>query len=93
MLHIFIGAADGDIRPGSTGKAVPGYRATILDADGAEVPDGQPGRLAVKGPTGCRYLSDPRQQDLRAARLESSPATRTSATPTAITGTRPAATT
>jgi 2-aminobenzoate-CoA ligase len=62
MLHIFICAADGDIRPGSTGKAVPGYRATILDADGAEVPDGQPGRLAVKGPTGCRYLSDPRQQ-------------------------------
>jgi 2-aminobenzoate-CoA ligase len=62
MLHIFICAADGDIRPGSTGKAVPGYRATILDADGAEVSDGQPGRLAVKGPTGCRYLSDPRQQ-------------------------------
>ena len=62
MLHIFICAADRDIRPGSTGKAVPGYRATILDADGAEVPDGQPGRLAVKGPTGCRYLSDPRQQ-------------------------------
>src|SRR5580704_4938301 len=62
MLHIFICAADGDIRPGSTGKAVPGYRATILDADGAEVSDGQPGRLAVKGPTGCRYLSDARQQ-------------------------------
>ena len=62
MLHIFICAADHDIRPGSTGKAVPGYRATILDSDGAEVPDGQPGRLAVKGPTGCRYLSDPRQQ-------------------------------
>ena len=62
MLHIFICAADDDIRPGSTGKAVPGYRATILDEDGAEVPDGQPGRLAVKGPTGCRYLSDPRQQ-------------------------------
>jgi 2-aminobenzoate-CoA ligase len=41
---------------------VPGYRATILDADGAEVSDGQPGRLAVKGPTGCRYLADPRQQ-------------------------------
>jgi 2-aminobenzoate-CoA ligase len=61
MLHIFICAADEDIRPGSTGKAVPGYRATILDDDGAEVPDGQPGRLAVKGPTGCRYLSDPRQ--------------------------------
>jgi 2-aminobenzoate-CoA ligase len=62
MLHIFICAADDDIRPGSTGKAVPGYRAAILDEDGAEVPDGQPGRLAVKGPTGCRYLSDPRQQ-------------------------------
>jgi 2-aminobenzoate-CoA ligase len=62
MLHIFITAADGDIRPGSTGKVVPGYRATILDDDGAEVPDGQPGRLAVKGPTGCRYLSDPRQR-------------------------------
>jgi 2-aminobenzoate-CoA ligase len=62
MLHIFIGAADGDIRPGATGRAVPGYRATILDSDGAEVTDGQPGRLAVKGPTGCRYLSDSRQR-------------------------------
>jgi len=62
MLHIFICSADEDIRPGSTGTAVPGYRATILDENGAEVPDGQPGRLAVKGPTGCRYLSDPRQQ-------------------------------
>jgi 2-aminobenzoate-CoA ligase len=63
MLHIFIGAADADIHPGATGKAVPGYRATILDEDGTEVPDGQPGRLAVKGPTGCRYLSDPRQRN------------------------------
>jgi 2-aminobenzoate-CoA ligase len=62
MLHIFICAADDDIRPGSTGTAVPGYRATILDEDGAEVPAGEAGRLAVKGPTGCRYLSDPRQQ-------------------------------
>jgi len=62
MLHIFIAAADGDIKPGSTGKAVPGYRATILDEDGREVPDGQPGRLAVQGPTGCRYLSDERQR-------------------------------
>jgi 2-aminobenzoate-CoA ligase len=62
MLHIFIGAADGDIRPGATGRAVPGYRATILDSDGAEVTDGQPGLLAVKGPTGCRYLSDSRQR-------------------------------
>jgi 2-aminobenzoate-CoA ligase len=62
MLHIFIAAADGDIRPGSTGTPVPGYRAAILGEDGAEVSDGQPGRLAVKGPTGCRYLSDPRQR-------------------------------
>ncbi len=61
MLHIFIGAADDDIRPGSTGKAVPGYTAAILDDDGQPVPDGELGRLAVKGPTGCRYLADPRQ--------------------------------
>jgi 2-aminobenzoate-CoA ligase len=61
MLHIFIAAADGDIRPGSTGQAVPGYRAMIVDADGTPVPDGEPGLLAVTGPTGCRYLSDPRQ--------------------------------
>jgi len=62
MLHIFIAAADGDIKPGSTGTAVPGYRATILDERGEEVPDGVPGRLAVQGPTGCRYLSDERQR-------------------------------
>jgi 2-aminobenzoate-CoA ligase len=63
MLHIFIGSADDDIRPGSTGKAVPGYRARILDPEGNEVPDGQPGRLAVQGPTGCRYLADERQRN------------------------------
>jgi 2-aminobenzoate-CoA ligase len=62
MLHVFIAAADGDIRPGSTGRAVPGYRAKILDEHGQEVPDGEPGRLAVQGPTGCRYLSDERQR-------------------------------
>jgi 2-aminobenzoate-CoA ligase len=62
MLHIFIGSADDQIRPGSTGRAVPGYTACVLDSDGHPVPDGQPGRLAVRGPTGCRYLSDPRQQ-------------------------------
>jgi 2-aminobenzoate-CoA ligase len=61
MLHVFISAADDDIRPGSTGKPVPGYLATILDPAGNEVPPGTPGRLAVKGPTGCRYLADPRQ--------------------------------
>lgn len=62
MLHIFIGSADDEIRPGSTGRQVPGYRAIILDDEGQPVPDGQPGRLAVKGPTGCRYLSDDRQR-------------------------------
>jgi len=63
MLHVFIAAADDDIRPGSTGRAVPGYRAVVLDEDGAQVPDGSPGRLAVQGPTGCRYLSDERQRN------------------------------
>ena len=62
MLHIFISAADDDIRPGATGKPVPGFRATILGTDGASVPDGEIGRLAVQGPTGCRYLADDRQQ-------------------------------
>jgi 2-aminobenzoate-CoA ligase len=62
MLHIFISSADSEIRPGATGKAVPGYEAAVLDGDGKPVPDGQPGRLAVKGPTGCRYLSDDRQR-------------------------------
>ncbi|EWT01559.1 2-aminobenzoate-CoA ligase [Intrasporangium oryzae NRRL B-24470] len=63
LLHIFISAAGADIRPGATGKAVPGYRATILDDDGAEVPPGVEGRLAVIGPVGCRYLDDERQLD------------------------------
>jgi 2-aminobenzoate-CoA ligase len=61
MLHIFIGAPRDKIRPGSTGLPVPGYEAKIVDEDGKEVPDGTPGRLAVRGPTGCRYLADPRQ--------------------------------
>ncbi|MET3984644.1 2-aminobenzoate-CoA ligase [Streptomyces sp. PvR034] len=61
MLHVFISAADGDIRPGSTGRPVPGYRAAVVDENGDPVPDGQPGLLAVTGPTGCRYLDDPRQ--------------------------------
>src|SRR6266567_3508360 len=62
MLHIFIAAADDGIRPGSTGTAVPGYIATVLDPEGNPQPPGTPGRLAVKGPTGCRYLSDERQR-------------------------------
>lgn len=63
MLHVFISASGDDIRPGATGRAVPGYRATILDDAGEEVGPGVPGRLAVIGPTGCRYLSDERQRD------------------------------
>lgn len=61
MLHVFISAAGDDIRPGTTGRAVPGFRATILDNDGNELSPGNIGRLAVIGPTGCRYLDDPRQ--------------------------------
>ncbi|WP_167471306.1 AMP-binding protein [Nocardia arthritidis] len=61
MLHVFISAADDDIRPGSTGRVVPGYRAEIHDEQGHPVPDGTPGMLAVQGPTGCRYLADARQ--------------------------------
>jgi 2-aminobenzoate-CoA ligase len=61
MIHIFISAAGDDIRPGSTGRAVPGYRACVLDEDDRPAPPGTIGRLAVRGPTGCRYLSDARQ--------------------------------
>ena len=63
MLHIFIAAADDDIRPGATGKPVPGYRAMVVDEAMQPVPAGQVGRLAVRGPTGCRYLADERQKD------------------------------
>ncbi|HWM07311.1 MAG TPA: benzoate-CoA ligase family protein [Actinophytocola sp.] len=62
MLHVFVSAADDDIRPGATGKPVPGYRAAVLDDDGRPVPDGDPGHLAVIGPTGCRYLGGDRQE-------------------------------
>lgn len=63
MLHIFISSVGDDIRPGATGKPIPGFQATILDDEGNELPPGQIGRLAVKGPTGCRYLDDDRQGD------------------------------
>jgi len=63
MLHIFLSAAGKDIRPGATGKPIPGYRATVLDESGNPLPPGQVGRLGVKGPTGCRYLDDSRQYD------------------------------
>ena len=58
MLHIFISAAEDDIRPGATGKVVPGYQAKIVDDDGNDAPAGSVGRLAVRGPTGCRYLAN-----------------------------------
>jgi 2-aminobenzoate-CoA ligase len=61
MLHIFISAAGEDVRPGATGKPIPGYQACVLDDDGKPVPAGTVGHLAVKGPTGCRYLADARQ--------------------------------
>jgi 2-aminobenzoate-CoA ligase len=63
LLHIFIASAGAAIRPGATGKPVPGYQACILDVDGVPVGPGVIGRLAVKGPTGCRYLDDERQGD------------------------------
>ena len=63
VLHIFISASDHEIIPGLTGKPVPGYQAKVVDQDFNEVKDGEQGFLAVKGPTGCRYLNDPRQKD------------------------------
>jgi 2-aminobenzoate-CoA ligase len=62
MLHIFIGSPEEDIRPGATGRPVPGYEAKVIDESGREVPPGTIGRLAVRGPTGCRYLADERQR-------------------------------
>jgi 2-aminobenzoate-CoA ligase len=61
MLHIFVGSPQERVIGGSTGLAVPGYVAQIHDDDGAPVPPNTVGRLAVKGPTGCRYLDDDRQ--------------------------------
>ncbi len=62
MLHIFISAVEDEIRPGATGKPVPGYEAKIVDDEGNDLPAGTMGRLAVRGPTGCRYLADERQR-------------------------------
>jgi 2-aminobenzoate-CoA ligase len=63
LLHIFLSHRDDDVRPGATGKPVPGYTVAVVDERLRPVPPGQAGRLAVKGPTGCRYLDDPRQRD------------------------------
>ncbi len=63
LLHIFISNRFDDNRPGCTGKPVGGYQARIVDQDMKDVPQGEVGRLAVRGPTGCRYLNDDRQKD------------------------------
>lgn len=61
MLHIFISHREEEAKPGATGKAVPGYQAKVVDDEGRELPPGTVGKLAVRGPTGCRYLNDARQ--------------------------------
>jgi len=63
MIHIFISSAPADVRRGTIGRVVPGYEARVVDDAMRPVPVGEPGRLAVRGPTGCRYLADPRQRD------------------------------
>jgi 2-aminobenzoate-CoA ligase len=63
MLHIFISNRLEDMAPGRTGKPVTGYEARIVDDDMKEVPRGTIGRLAVRGPTGCRYMADERQKN------------------------------
>ena len=63
MLHIFISNRFDDRAPATTGRPISGYEARIVDAELQEVPAGTVGRLAVRGPTGCRYLADPRQRD------------------------------
>ena len=62
MIHIFIAAAGAEVRAGAIGKVVPGYRAIVVDDEMNELPRGTSGKLAVKGPTGCRYLDDARQR-------------------------------
>jgi len=62
MLHIFISHDATQAKPGATGRAVPGYQACVMDDAGHPLPPGKVGRLAVKGPTGCKYLDDDRQR-------------------------------
>jgi 2-aminobenzoate-CoA ligase len=61
VMHIYVTAAPEEMKAGKTGKAVPGYVVKVMDDDGNEVPRGTPGHLALRGPTGCRYLADNRQ--------------------------------
>jgi len=64
MLHIFVSSNGKDIPAGATGRAIPGYEARIVDAEGNPLPDGTVGKLAVRGPTGCRYMADPERQQV-----------------------------
>jgi 2-aminobenzoate-CoA ligase len=63
LLHIFLSHRDDEVKPGATGKPVPGYSVCVLDDGLRPAPTGTIGRLAVKGPTGCRYLADDRQRE------------------------------
>src|SRR5258708_36446566 len=71
MLHIFVSASGREIRPGSTGRVVPGYVAEVQDADGRPFPDGELGRLAVKGPTSCPVRTGYRPTDSLQGRRDS----------------------
>ena len=62
MFHIFISSPGSEVRRGAIGKVVPGYRAQVVDDQGNRLPPGTIGRLAVIGPTGCKYLDEPRQK-------------------------------
>ncbi len=64
MFHIFVSETPGNMRAGFTGRAIPGYRAKVVGDDGNEAPPGTPGQLAVKGPTGCRYINDIERQKM-----------------------------
>ncbi|SAI72690.1 acid-coenzyme A ligase [Bordetella ansorpii] len=62
MIHVFVSSPPDSVRPGAIGKVVPGYVAQVVDDEMRPVPNGTAGRLAVRGPTGCRYLADERQR-------------------------------
>lgn len=61
MIHVYVSSRPENVRPGAIGQVVPGFEAQVVDDQLQPVPNGTVGRLAVRGPTGCRYLSDPRQ--------------------------------
>ena len=62
MIHVFVSSPPDEVRRGAIGRVVPGYIAQIVDDDMNPLPNGTAGRLAIKGPTGCRYLADERQR-------------------------------